>query len=131
MNAKLRILSAILVVVTAQNAFADRRMNELTEGMNYNQVLRVLGEPTEKIDKETKREDVWLYGLNELVFAEGKLVAWKEAGTKKAIGANPANLGADAQDGVSGEDVALEDILTDIVSETKEEDKKARRRKRK
>lgn len=63
------LVAAIGFVITFYNNFAFAA--DTNNRRSYLHILKELGEPKEKIEKESKREDVWLYPLkNSLVTGE-------------------------------------------------------------
>jgi len=48
--------------------------------MSYYDVVKLWGPPKEKLELESKREDVWIYYDNKVIFSQGKVVAWMPLG---------------------------------------------------
>lgn len=53
---------------------------QLKHGMGYQQVIALLGEPQERVERETLRQDIWRYQGGQVFFSNGRLVAWTVAG---------------------------------------------------
>lgn len=52
----------------------------LVKGIEHREVMTLKGEPTEKIEMESRREELWRYPGVDLIFHEGKLRDWKVKG---------------------------------------------------
>lgn len=72
------IISTTFVLFIAINAFSqpmpsENRVYLLKKGIEYNDVIGVIGPSKEKIIKKTKNEAVWVYNSFELYFKNDKL----------------------------------------------------------
>jgi len=101
---------------TAEHAAAQTRYRSLTAGMGYSEVLQSLGAPKEKGERESRREDVWIYPKVTVVFKEGRLVSWEGTQGKKSQSANTAVAASTPRAAVTtNEGVGLEEILSEIM----------------
>ncbi len=128
----------LFLVLMCTTAFAKENPEDIWEGMTYADVLEAWGAPTEKIVKEAKREDLWIYKESEVRFVEGKLVSTNKrkflAMKEKSIQDSEMEYAEENENEV--ESAQVEDILTEIMtgSTSKVDDKKGRvgaRRRRK
>ncbi len=73
------IIVAISVILTSSPV--TLLANELAlvplKGSSYGEVLEMLGIPKEKEIREIKREDLWIYDKQSVLFREGKVVEVK------------------------------------------------------
>lgn len=67
---------AILVLsfVLPQSLSANEMALSPLKGSSYGEVLNLLGPPKEKEIREAKREDLWIYDKQNILFREGKVV---------------------------------------------------------
>lgn len=78
---------AIVIGVESSQAEGRRRFPPLNQGMDYESVLALRGPPEDKVERETKREVVWRYGYDLVVFRNGLVVLGNRDATSK--GNNP------------------------------------------
>ena len=99
---------------------AERRLPDLNENMAAKDVIRLWGAPIERIERETKREEVWLYGESSVTFRSGKIVAWADASRApaNAQGAPPISRDAIKAPPVTDSDeFPVDALLEDIIGE--------------
>lgn len=113
---KLAATGLLGIVLLASQAHAD----------DFQGVIEANGAPIEKIEKETKRTDVWVYQNNNVVFHNGKIATEvqdakpevaKQIETKDRSESPPANVHEQSsrQKKISNE--LLDDILRSIPSD--------------
>jgi len=110
-----------LLVVTASplTAVAEGAFEDLTVGDTLPEVMRVWGQPAEKINRDVKREVRWNYSQSAfVVFKDGKVIDWRssrgrtpESLAKKAT----ATKAPDTER--SPESSAMGDLVRDIARE--------------
>lgn len=127
------ILFAILVstlCLSQQTLAASKDLSLLEAGMSVNAVIKELGPPKTKIEKEVKREELWYYSFAELIFRGGSLALWKErklnTDTAKAQSVSTAQdsinlLEAELSEEGSEQQVAIADILSEIMEDAPSE----------
>ena len=91
--------------------------------MGYADVLTRWGPPVEKREFESKREDLWLYGEEKVIFRNGKVIAWSDAPSspskrmaaqaEKKLRLDKSSKGRDLED--SKKEQAVEEILEDLM----------------
>ena len=123
-----------LLLIFASQAFADSRKPPLKMGMGYKDVLELWGAPEKKQELETKRQDIWLYGESKIFFTAGKVVGWfpekAGAGDNLEVEIDEKKLQVYAQSERKDEDdIAVEDILTEIMGASQPDDKKDKSKK--
>jgi hypothetical protein len=125
MKNRLLILTVgLLWYCRAGTAMGEFRPQPLSPGMTAREVLTLWGSPLERVEQETKREEVWRYpGSSSVSFAVGKVIAWQIGATPRTgIPLSTAMLNAD-QVGAkaastrtsSVSDDQMRDILDEIV----------------
>jgi hypothetical protein len=76
---KIFVASLIMasVVTIPPESYADTRLPALKNGMISGDVVKLWGEPVERIEEEVKRRDVWHYPKGaKVVFHESRVVQW-------------------------------------------------------
>ncbi|MDC0358012.1 hypothetical protein OAO01_04280 [Oligoflexia bacterium] len=105
------------------NSMAEVDLSALEQGMHHSAVLKLLGPPTEKQEKETKREEVWKYEAAEVVFHEGKVISWatNNAELDAQLILKTKKVASDSDAHVAQKDstdqVAVAEILSEIMRE--------------
>lgn len=86
----------------------------LAQGMTYNQVLALWGAPESKRELEAKRQDVWIYGANKVIFDSGKVVVWTGDRSKleEKAADSPKQMGVTRSDPTE-----VSDLLSEIMRE--------------
>jgi hypothetical protein len=118
----------LLAVVSCHYAatVSAEKLPLLRAGVSPEEVAKSWGAPTEKVERETKRESVWYYARSTAYFAEGKLVRWTVQGEQgleeyPEVEAKPVQAAASnaQQDGLPQENVddLLSEIMKDVPSE--------------
>lgn len=128
------ILFLALTVLLVQSVKAEAHYDAMiSEGMTFAEVVRLLGAPSEKVERETKRENIWKYSDREVFFQEGRVVSVKlsEAAAAAAVGDPLDDDLSTYSDQELDENVAVEEILSEIMRVApQEEDSKQDRRSR-
>lgn len=57
----------------------------LESKMTYYDVLKLWGPPSEKLEHEAKRGDVWMYGDSKVIFSNGKVAAWTDSSSENQL----------------------------------------------
>jgi hypothetical protein len=107
--------------ICSGTAFARLPVPELRIGMSYSEVAALLGPADEKVERETKREELWRYSHTDALFRNGRVVSWHRVGREADIAeANaalpiPGHLSAKAQAAKEKERrIPLTDILNEV-----------------
>ena len=66
-------------------AFARQPLPELRVGMSYGEVANLYGAADEKVERETKREELWRYRHTEALFRNGRIVSWHRVGREAHV----------------------------------------------
>jgi hypothetical protein len=118
-NASLYSLIFAASLLVLSSAHAERKFTPLENGMAYQDVLRVWGEPAEREEQESKRGDVWTYPGNvKVFFKEGKVIAWsgiENPAPNKAELKELKEARAPGRAEASGKSV--DDLLSEILNE--------------
>jgi len=106
--------AALPVVALAEGAFED-----LSVGATLPEVMRVWGEPAEKINRDVKREVRWNYSQGAfVVFKDGKVIDWRSSrGRSPESLANKAEATKAADTAKVPENSAMGDLVRDIARE--------------
>lgn len=66
----------IIAILISVSLFASKALAEgsVAEGSDYRDVLRAFGPPKEKVIRESKREDLWIYSDKKVLFRNGVVV---------------------------------------------------------
>jgi hypothetical protein len=117
-------VTLIALVCSSSNLYAES-MAALENGMTYNQVLKTWGPPSEKLERAPLREEIWVYDGQEIKFRQGKVILPEEQVSKDET--DEMILAAEDTES-AGQDVAVQDILSEIMDgEETEERRKSRR----
>ena len=115
------LLVLVVLLLSTSMARAERRLPDLSEAMVAKDVIRLWGAPPERIERETKREEVWLYGESSVTFRAGKVVAWNDASRALLATQTVPSPGKDAA-GTSAvkesDDLPVDALLEDIIGES-------------
>ena len=95
-------------------------------GMGYDEVIKVMGMPLEREEREITREDVWRYPKFQVIFREGRVSGFYTSKGRVDLAAadhqgkgqaNAASRGGEAGGkGGAKDEVTLDEILADIMS---------------
>ena len=66
--------ACFLAIICSEVALAKVPNPPLMTGMGTEEVVKSWGPPQEKIERETKREEIWRYPEGDLIFRQGHLV---------------------------------------------------------
>ena len=116
----------IIILFVVPSSALCQRFSDLHTKMSYSDVVKEWGSPTEKQEREAKREDVWIYNGAKVYFKEGKVSAWineissrgsemelAKKSTDETVGGRKVN--GKASD--SEHDAAVDEILNEIVND--------------
>lgn len=98
------------------SAMAWSQKAMLNRQMGYSEVLQLWGAPIEKIEKETKRQDVWRYPDAKVIFNKGRVVAWSYIDDNSATSPVISSQEAESSEPSLVDDSQVEDILKDIMA---------------
>jgi len=113
--------------LAVRELYAERRLPMLELGMTHAELIKLWGAPEEKIEYETKREELWNYSVGAVRFRAGKVVWWKQG--QQVYDAAHRHTTGDERDLIAaaadkqgtgtgtGEDVEVEEILNEIMKE--------------
>ena len=109
----------VSIILLSSPALADMEsaqlLSELSEGMSYRDVLDAWGPPVEKVEKEARRMDVWVYDDSRVEFSNGKLTRIESTSGEKV-----ALKGEEQSQRESGNaEVPVSDILNEIMDSTR------------
>jgi hypothetical protein len=108
----------LVLIVSVASSHAQARLPELKKGMSNLEVLKLWGSPLEKIEKEIKRKDVWVYKNSRLVFLNGTLLEIEDAQGKKVENeVSNTEQAAKLVRQAESTPVANQDVVDDILSE--------------
>ena len=82
------LLAALLATIPRQ-AGAERRAAHVETGSTRREVIALRGEPAERIERETKRTETWIYPGDEIVFSGDRVVEVREAPVAPEPAAEP------------------------------------------
>ncbi len=104
------------VVAHTSETFSESRLPTLRNGMISGDVVKLWGEPVERIEEEVKRRDVWLYPKGgKVVFHESRVIEWSAAaGTTQVVNSQNPPL---KEVSPSPETVVLNPDTRDLVRE--------------
>ena len=114
-------LSPALAEEEGTSVFRVGRGKVLEIGMNYQDVTQAFGDPVEKMEYESKREEVWKYPEAEIRFSKGRIKGVVLSGEILQENSKPMSpldallAEAPAGAGASGDASTVEDILTEIM----------------
>ena len=123
MKNRLLILTiGLLWYCGAGTAMGEFRPQPLSPGMTAREVLTLWGSPLERVEQETKREEVWRYpGSSSVSFTVGKVIAWQIGATPRTgIPLSTAMLHADqvgAKAASTRTSLVSDDQMRDILDE--------------
>ncbi|MFM1848321.1 MAG: hypothetical protein RL417_1795 [Pseudomonadota bacterium] len=76
-NRNIIVGACAAVALFGETTYAEFRPQPLVAGMSPREVLTQWGAPLERLERETKREEVWWYPGRAMVsFSSGKVVEW-------------------------------------------------------
>ena len=65
-------VALVATVVCAVPCFAEGDLSRVPQGATSREVRALMGDPVDRIERETKREQVWYYASGSIVFMGGK-----------------------------------------------------------
>lgn len=72
------LAASFLCVLAASRVLAESASEDLQNGATLPEVLKLWGQPTEKIERQVKREVVWTYAQGAFaVFKDGRVINWR------------------------------------------------------
>ncbi len=105
--------------------------SELKQGLGYHEVIGLLGSPSEKVEKESSRETLWIYEQRQLRFRNGKLYDWSLSTAETRSPLIAAEAKQELQPLGVENDVEVQEILSEIINDgspAEEVDRKSQRR---
>ena len=115
MGQKNSLLLGFFSIIFPALLWAEAPLIELKHGMSFYDVLKSLGTPQEKLEREAQREEVWIYANRKIIFQEGKVVAWSDGTSPKHAPQQPSTALADAK--VQSDPKQVESLLGEILSD--------------
>lgn len=126
--APILIVQLVLFLCIPDSTLADNGVSALLEGMRSGDVVQAWGEPSSRQIFEAKREELWIYPQRQVRFREGKVAQWEDLERTEREAELPlALIGAEATSTDSEKQVAVADILSEIMKEGEAEEKSGRR----
>lgn len=121
MNRSALLVSFLSFLILSPSAHCESRQ-DLSKGMSFSEVLTSWGSPDEKIEKESRREVVWIYGDKSVSFREGRVVSAPGIETAKSENSSTLNIHkggkkvADVENGTEGNSpVAMDEIFNEVM----------------
>jgi hypothetical protein len=115
----------ILIVLTLYvlPCYAEGDLTRVTYGSETKHVIALIGEPTEKIEREAKREVVWYYPTGSIVFSKGRAKSvFIDGISQDRFSQEYLRLTQPAKpDNSKGLNSPVEDILSEILREVPSE----------
>jgi hypothetical protein len=106
-------------------ALARQPLPDLRVGMSYGEVAALYGAADEKIERETKREELWRYSHTEALFRNGRIVSWHRVGRDAQMAIPVADLPVSRQLSAKAHaarererKIPLTDILNEVEQST-------------
>ncbi len=121
--AKFWFFNAILVLSVTQVALAEGALSRVQHGATTRDVQALLGEPVDRIEREVKREQLWIYPSGSIVFVGGKAasvysgVAAEDILTARTHGTNLAAKAVSREVQASPVENIISEILREVPSE--------------
>jgi len=120
---KLSFLYSILALTLSQQALAQGNIARVRHGATTKEVQTLMGDPLDRLEREIKREQVWIYSSGSVVFVKGKAVSVYPEGESSDI------LSVQYQDAVAAAKPPVqiapaspvEDIISEILREVPSE----------
>ena len=98
-----------------QGALAQSRIRPISNGMTGAEVLERWGQPKDRLERETKRRQVWIYdGEQEATFENGKVISFHESDAAQPVVAAPVEPEVK-------ENIVNQDSSSDLVREIAKE----------
>ena len=69
---KLWFFHSMLVILLTQSAIAQGNLARIRHGATTKEVQTLMGDPVDRIEREIKREQLWIYASGSVVFIKGK-----------------------------------------------------------
>lgn len=86
----------------------------LMHGMEYHDVVRLMGPPLEKIEQESKREDIWIYENRTVSFRDGHVLRFESPVDPFAVA--PAKTFTAPKSTLRKEEqLPISEILSDLI----------------
>lgn len=120
---KTLIFHGILMILLTQSAIAQGNLARIRHGATTKEVQTLMGDPVDRIEREIKREQLWIYPSGSVVFIKGRA-------TSVFLGeANDDILSVQYQEAVAAAKPAVpaapaspvEDIISEILREVPSE----------
>jgi len=87
---EIKLFLIVIFLLSPSLSFAERKFPPLTKGLLYGEVVALWGTPSDKVEQEIKRLNVWRYSSGaEVAFKDGRVVDWKGPEGADAIVAAP------------------------------------------
>ena len=118
----MRVLLSLCCFLALSTAFAEQLSASVTgargiiAGMSYQEVVRVLGLPQERVEREALHEDLWIYPRVAIVFKEGKVSGSQDPVSRQTVPFKVQEVRPSPSPSQNNESVAIEEILSDIMS---------------
>jgi hypothetical protein len=112
----------MVLALSLNGAMANAQQANLARiayGSSRQQVATIMGQPTERIEKEVKRQTLWIYPTGTVVFSKGRAVSIFLKGSEDDILSDAYKTAmAAAKPTQSAQAVSpVEDIITEILRE--------------
>ncbi len=112
------VLMLFSIILSNKVSVSEPRLPELKKGMTNLEVVKLWGSPEEKIEKEIKRIDIWIYKNSKLVFNRGTLVSIEDSqGVDILAAAQNTPIVDKSANQASQNQIANQDVVDDILSE--------------
>ena len=120
---KLCFLYSILALTLSQQAFAEGNIARIRHGATTKEVYTLMGDPVDRIEREIKREQVWIYSSGSVVFVKGKAASvYVEGESSDILSVQYQDAAAAAKPQVQVAPASpVEDIISEILREVPSE----------
>lgn len=112
-----------LVAFSPQPSSAEVGLARVAQGATGKEVAALMGEPTDRIERETRREQVWIYPAGSVVFVAGKARSVYINGSEQDRFSEEYRRSVELAKPVVQKPISspVEDILTEILKEVPSE----------
>lgn len=113
----------LLAAIAPSFVSAEVGLLRVTQGATGKEVMALIGEPKDRIERETRRETVWIYPTGSVVFKGGKARSVYLNGSTQDRFSDEYRRSVELAKPVPTPEVAspVEDILTEILREVPSE----------
>lgn len=117
------LIQLFVLCTLSQFASAEVPLTRITKGATNKDVITLIGAPLEQIEKEIKRQTVWVYPSGSIVFSQGKAISVYTNGNTQDLFSNEYRKSIEPVKPVNNQNISnpVEDILSEILREVPSE----------